>query len=209
MRRVTISSKRHGVIAVLGVACSFLLAGAPLMAQTNPATAKAAAQTGARTVQVPVAARPPASTRRAPAAVPAAGPTPRAAKAPAEKPAILPVERPGTTPGRRDPFSILVNKETSGNVMAPVNLPPGKSGLQVQTLMIQGIVGGPSGMIAVVANPQQRVYFLREGDQLFDGTVEHIAISGVTFHEVGKDAFGKPLEREVTRRLSTSSGEQP
>ena len=53
--------------------------------------------------------------------------------------------------------------------MPPVNLPPGKSGLQVQTLNIEGIVGGPSGMIAVVANPQQRVYFLREGDQLFDG----------------------------------------
>jgi hypothetical protein len=206
MRRVTTSPKRYGVIAVLGAACSFLLAGAPLTAQVNPATAKAAAQTGARTVQVPVASRPPASTRRAPAAAPAARP---AAKPPAEKPGIQPVEHPSTTPGRRDPFSILVNKETTGNVMAPVNLPPGKSGLQVQTLMIQGIVGGPSGMIAVVANPQQRVYFLREGDQLFDGTVEHIAISGVTFHEVGKDAFGKPLEREVTRRLSTSSGEQP
>jgi len=29
------------------------------------------------------------------------------------------------------------------------------------------------------------------------------------FHEVGKDAFGKPIEREVTRKLNSSSGDQP
>jgi len=49
-------------------------------------------------------------------------------------------------------------------------------------------------MIAVVSNPQSRTYFLREGDQLYDGRVEKIAMDGVSFHEVGKDAFGKPLE---------------
>ena len=44
----------------------------------------------------------------------------------------------------------------------------------------------PNGMIAVVANPQQRTYFLREGDQLYDGRVEKIAMDGVSFHEVGQ-----------------------
>jgi hypothetical protein len=61
----------------------------------------------------------------------------------------------------------------------------------------------------VVANPQKSVYFLRVGDELFDGRVERIELSGVLFHEVGKDAFGKPVEREVTRKLNPSSGEQP
>jgi len=64
-------------------------------------------------------------------------------------------------------------------------------------------------MIAVVANPQRGVYFLREGDALFDGRVEHINMDAVTFHEVGKDAFGNPVEREVTKKLNPSSGEQP
>jgi len=88
------------------------------------------------------------------------------------------------------------------------NLPPGKGGLQVSTLKIDGIVHGPNGMIAVVSNPQQRTYFLREGDQLYDGRVEKIAMDGVTFHEVGKNAFGKPEERQVNKRIYTNAGEE-
>jgi hypothetical protein len=64
-------------------------------------------------------------------------------------------------------------------------------------------------MLAVVSNPQHRVYFLREGDKLYDGSVDHITLEAVSFHEIGKDAFGKPVEREVTKRLYATSGEQP
>jgi Tfp pilus assembly protein PilP len=75
-------------------------------------------------------------------------------------------------------------------------------------LRIDGIVGGARGMIAIVSNPQQRVYFLREGDKLYDGSVQHITLEAVSFQEVGKDAFGKPLERQVTKRLYPSPGDQ-
>lgn len=111
--------------------------------------------------------------------------------------------------GRRDPFVTLVGKQSGGGDGSALHLPPGKAGLQVSTVMLQGIVSGPNGMIAVVANPQKSVYFLHEGDALFDGRVEKIEMGSVTFHEVGKDAFGKPLEREVTKKLNPSSGEQP
>ena len=33
-------------------------------------------------------------------------------------------------------------------------------------------------MIAVVSNPEQRVYFVREGDRLYDGDVEKIGLRG-------------------------------
>jgi hypothetical protein len=40
--------------------------------------------------------------------------------------------------------------------------------------------------------------------------VDRITIEGITFHEMGKDAFGKPLERDVTKRINAiNSGEQP
>ena len=78
----------------------------------------------------------------------------------------------------------------------------------IGTLMIDGIVSGPNGMIAIVSNPQMRVYFLREGDRLYDGDVQHITLDGVSFHETGQDAFGKPVEREVTKRLYPTPGEQ-
>ena len=107
---------------------------------------------------------------------------------------------------RRDPFESLVNHNKDTN--AGKNLPPGKAGLQVSTLRLDGIVRSSNGMIAVVSNPQARTYFLREGDQLYDGRVEKIAMDGVSFHELGKDAFGKPVERQVNKRIYASAGEQ-
>ncbi len=108
---------------------------------------------------------------------------------------------------RRDPFDPLVGKNRPGQGL-PDRLPPGKAGLIISTLRLDGIVHAPNGMIAVVSNPQQRVYFLRESDQLYDGRVERITMEAVAFHEVGKDAFGKPLERQVIKRLYPSAGEQ-
>ncbi len=107
---------------------------------------------------------------------------------------------------KRDPFESLVGREHGGGQTGP--LPPGKPGLQVSTLRLDGIVRAPNGMIAVVSNPQSRTYFLREGDQLYDGRVEKIAMDGVSFHEIGKDAFGKPVERQVNKRIYASAGEQ-
>ncbi|HXM99209.1 MAG TPA: hypothetical protein VN982_12095 [Candidatus Dormibacteraeota bacterium] len=108
---------------------------------------------------------------------------------------------------RRDPFESLVGRQKS-LADAAKNLPPGKAGLQVESLRLDGIVKAPNGMIAVVTNPQLRTYFLREGDQLYDGRVEKIAMDGVSFHELGKDAFGKPVERQVNKRIYSSAGEQ-
>jgi hypothetical protein len=126
----------------------------------------------------------------------AAKPGATAEKGPEEKPIV-----------RRDPFDTLLTKARPSNE-PPVNLPPGKAGLVVDTLRINGIVTSPGGIIAIVSNPQQRVYFLREGDKLYDGSVEKIALDQISFNQTGKDAFGKPLERTVTKRLYPSPGEQ-
>lgn len=108
---------------------------------------------------------------------------------------------------RRDPFGSLVNKKSGGSDV-PENLPPGKPGLIIGSLRIDGITKAVNGMIAIVSNPQQRVYFIREGDKLYDGNVGNITLEGVSFHERSKDAFGRPIERDVTKRLYPSPGEQ-
>jgi Tfp pilus assembly protein PilP len=136
----------------------------------------------------------------------------KAAKPPVEKAAgpagaRKPAAESEVKAARRDPFESLLSHTQGGKSNA--NLPPGKAGLQVSTLRLDGIVRAPNGMIAVVSNPQSRTYFLREGDHLYDGSVEKISMDGVSFHEEGKDAFGKPVERQVNKRIySTSSGEQ-
>jgi len=138
---------------------------------------------------------------------------PRAAAAPAAQagPATSGQTPPpaARTPGvRRDPFDPLVGKNNDAGP-AQANLPPGKAGLLVNTLRLDGLVRSPNGMIAVVSNPQMRVYFLREGDQLYDGQVGTITLEAVSFHQTGKDPFGAPIEREVIKRLYPLPGEQP
>jgi len=157
-------------------------------------------------VKAPAKAPTKASTK-APAKAPgtAKGPAKAASGNSAKPPVEKPAEEKAAT--RRDPFDTLLTKARAGNA-PPENLPPGKAGLIIETLRINGIVHSPNGMIAVVSNSQQRVYFLREGDKLYDGSVEKIALDAISFHEIGKDAFGKPLERVVTKRLYPSSGEQ-
>lgn len=155
-----------------------------------------------------------------PAAPPASKSAAKAAKKSSPKRTAKPAAKPagktaqGDAPtegeskaGRRDPFESLVGRQQA-QAAASKNLPPGKAGLQVNTLRLDGVVRSSNGMIAMVTNPQSRTYFLREGDQLYDGKVEKIAMDGVSFQELGKDAFGKPVERQVNKRIYSSAGEQ-
>jgi hypothetical protein len=194
---------------------------------TKPATPAAkptsqAARPANKSAAKPAAPAPAAQAKRAApkkqgakAATPAAKAAPKKAakkSAPrASKPGASASSAPATEKeirvAKRDPFESLVGREQGGG--GPKGpLPQGKAGLQVGTLRLDGIVRAPNGMIAVVSNPQSRTYFLREGDQLYDGRVEKIAMDGVTFHEIGKDAFGKPVERQVNKRIYASAGEQ-
>jgi len=172
--------------------------------QSAPPAAKPAA---------PAPARPAAQTTK-PAGKPAMKPAARPMAKPAVKKAETTTTASAAAPAesevkqaRRDPFESLIGRQQAQSA-ANKNLPPGKAGLQVSTLRLDGIVKASNGMIAVVSNPQLRTYFLREGDHLYDGTVEKISMDGVSFHEEGKDAFGQPVERQVNKRIYPSAGEQ-
>ena len=193
----------------------------PLMTLLVGITLVAAPGMRAQTAPASTTAKKPTATS---AAKPASNPASKLAATTSTKPAANTHAKSPAAPGartvsekkpveseqkvaRRDPFESLVGRKQAQDALAK-NLPPGKAGLQVSTLRLDGVVKSTNGMIAVVANPQQRTYFLREGDQLYDGKVEKISMEGVTFHEEGKDAFGKPVERQVNKRLYSSAGEQ-
>jgi hypothetical protein len=171
-------------------AFNILLTALALSLCLVPATwaqAQAPAQTQAKPAKKPA--------HKSKAAAPKQAPDANAA---APNPAVVKV-------AARDPFVPLVNEHKPGG--GPP-LPPGKAGLVVATIRVDGAVRSSNGMFAVVTNPDQRVYFLREGDQLYDGDVEKIGLDGVTFKEVSKDAFGKSVEKIVTKRIYPSAGEQ-
>jgi hypothetical protein len=215
-------------VTTLGLGILIAAATPGLRAQANPSTpnsVKSAVGEAGKPAQQAAKPAAPAATKPAPQTAKPAGkpagksaakPGPKAAARPPAKPAVKAVERPatpGTAPAaaesevkqaRRDPFESLIGRQNK----VPQNLPPGKLGLQVGTLRLDGIVRAPNGMIAVVSNPQARTYFLREGDRLYDGSVEKISMDGVSFHEEGKDAFGKPVEHQVNKRIYSSPGEQ-
>jgi hypothetical protein len=211
---------RAAITLGLGILIAAVTPGLP--AQVSPSTPNSvkSALGGAGTPAQQAAPAPTASKVTPQTAKPASKPAAKSAgkssgKSPA-KPKVKAVEKP-STPGappeaaesevkqaRRDPFESLIGRQNKTQAI----LPPGKLGLQVSTLRLDGIVRSPNGMIAVVSNPQARTYFLRDGDRLYDGSVEKISMDGVSFHEEGKDAFGKPVEHQVNKRLYSSPGEQ-
>ncbi len=214
-------------LATAGGRVLAVLVASVCLAQGSPAQQASAVQPKAIAKARPAApARPKVGAK--PPAVVAAGTkhpvtvAPAPSKPPAAKPAAAagakrPVEMPaaaapepdmvGTEPvNKRDPFAALINKGKDEG--AGIHLPPGKAGLVIATVKVDGTVRSGNGMIAVVSNPGNSVYFIREGDRLYDGSVEKIGLDGVTFREDSKDAFGHPIERTVTKRIYAVAGEQ-
>jgi len=143
--------------------------------------------------------------KAAPQATPAAAPGAAAVPADANAQAGSGEGKLESVANKRDPFVPLVSTKKENEFG---HLPPGKAGLVISTVRVDGAVRAPTGMLAVVTNPEQRVYFIREGDRLYDGTVQKIGLEGVTFREMSKDAFGHAVERSVTKRIYPIAGEQ-
>src|SRR5580698_2821852 len=101
--------------------------------------------------------------------------------------------------GRRDPFVSPVISRT----MLSSGCSTGKRCLAIDQINLQGVVKSESGMIAVVVNALNKAYFLHENDPVFNGYVVKITGDSVIFKETIEDKMGKPLEREVTKKITT------
>jgi hypothetical protein len=102
---------------------------------------------------------------------------------------------------RRDPFvSPVVNRSMIGSGCST-----GKRCLAIDQINLKGVVKADSGMIAVVVNSLNKAYFLRENDPVFNGFVVKITGDSIIFKETVQDRLGKPLTREVTKKITTSA----
>ena len=100
---------------------------------------------------------------------------------------------------RQDPFRTIIVQTVEER---PDQLPPGKAGLVVGQLQVQGTARSIDGTwIAVVDNNTGIAYFLREGDKLYNGTVSKINPDNVVFMEETTDARGQKSTREVVKRI--------
>jgi hypothetical protein len=188
-------AKKFANLAVMAFALSLgpsVGAQGQPMQQAAPKKTAKAPKTASKTAKAP-ATKPaaPAASDAAPVAAPEGAPS---------------SDKPEAIANKRDPFLPLVALQQQAS--SGEHLPPGKAGLVIASVRVDGTVKAANGMLAVVSNPEQRVYFVREGDHLYDGDVEKIGLDGVTFRENSKDAFGKSVERLVTKRIYPSAGEQ-
>ena len=109
-----------------------------------------------------------------------------------------PEEKKWAMSGKRDPFFSPVVQQSSGSGCST-----GKKCLEIGQINLRGVVKSDSGFIAIVTNSLNKAYFLRENDPVFNGYVVRITGDAVVFQETVQDKLGKPLTREVTKRIFT------
>jgi membrane protein involved in colicin uptake len=116
----------------------------------------------------------------------------------AAKAAPKPEDKKWAMSGKRDPFFSPVVQAPTGSGCST-----GKKCLEIGQINVHGVVKSDTGFIAVVTNNLGKAYFLRENDPVFNGYVMRITGDTVVFQETYEDKLGKPLTREVVKRLYT------
>jgi hypothetical protein len=81
------------------------------------------------------------------------------------------------------------------------NQPPGIAGMYSGEVDLLGVSVRPDGKTAVFKGTDKRVYFLREGDRLFDGYIKTINSDAVLVMRETKLRSGKVLTQEINKRL--------
>jgi hypothetical protein len=179
---------------------------APAASAPAPAAAKVAKAAPVASAPAPAAAAKVAVSK--PAAKPSVPTTKIAAsEKPADKPSAKsaealkppkPEEKKWAMNGKRDPFFSPVVQQPTGSGCST-----GKKCLEINAINLRGVVKSESGFIAVVTNSLNKAYFLHENDPVFNGYVVRITGDSVVFSETVPDKLGKPLTREVVKRIFT------
>jgi len=96
--------------------------------------------------------------------------------------------------GRRDPF---VSLALGLNVLPPEVRPPGLGGMLIQEVSLRGIVKTGDGYIAMIQGTDNKSYFARVGESLYDGSIQSIDDEKVVFRQEIND----PLRIEKFQQL--------
>lgn len=184
-------------------------------AKKTDATAKKTAATTAKKPVVTTATKPVVTTPKKSVAAKAVTPKKTAAAKKSDKVKVV-AKKAGTDnkktdsktaetiksgpAGRRDPFVSVIRSAP----MTPAGpaCSVGKKCLYIPELVVKGIAKDPDGqMLAVVVSNTHRAYFLRENDQVFNGSVEKITTDSVVFREYATDHLGRETAHEVVKRI--------
>jgi hypothetical protein len=190
-----------------------LAASAPAPQADNPVTGSPAKPATGASAAKPAGSKPagskPSAKAKATAHKSAAKPAATSKIAASEKPADAgqsgepakapkPEDKKWAMTGKRDPFFSPVLQQTT-----TTGCSTGKKCLEIGQINVRGVVKSESGFIAVVTNSLNKAYFLHENDPVFNGYVVKITGDSVVFQESFQDKLGKPLTREVVKKILT------
>ena len=134
---------------------------------------------------------------------PAPGPVaPAAVTTPAPK--VPPLEPQGydyNPAGRRDPFISLVRRTTQASGTSANQRPTGLGGLSIEQIRMTGVVKGRLGFSAIVKGVDNRTYYVKPGDELFDGKVRAVTADAMFLVQNVNDPLSVAKTREIKRLL--------
>ncbi len=100
--------------------------------------------------------------------------------------------------GRRDPFISLA---LGLNVLPPDERPPGLQGMLIQEVSLRGIVKTVDGYIAMIQGTDNKSYFARAGERLYDGNIQNIDDEKVVFRQEINDPLRIEKFQQVEKTL--------
>jgi len=100
--------------------------------------------------------------------------------------------------GRRDPF---VSLALGINVLAPDIRPPGLQGMLIQEVSLRGIVKTQDGYIAMIQGTDNKSYFAKSSERLYDGHIQDITDDKVVFRQEIRDPLRIEQFQEVEKTL--------
>ena len=100
--------------------------------------------------------------------------------------------------GRRDPF---VSLALGVNVFPEGPRPPGLQGMLIQEVSLRGIVKTLDGYIAMIQGTDNKSYFARAGERLYDGNIQEIDDDKVVFRQEINDPLRIEKFQQVEKTL--------
>ena len=103
--------------------------------------------------------------------------------------------------GRRDPFVSLVRRTTTASGTSATSRPRGLAGLSTDEITMRGVVKGRDGFVAMAMGADNRTYYLKAGDELYDGVIRAVTQDAMFVMQTVNDPLSTVRKREVRKPL--------
>jgi Tfp pilus assembly protein PilP len=103
--------------------------------------------------------------------------------------------------GRRDPFVALISRGVQRGATRTVERADGVAGITADELVVKGIIESRGALQAMVAGASGKIYTVRAGDTIADGSIRTVTPESVVILQQVNDPLSLDKQREVRKFL--------